>query len=241
MKSQADVLQEAVTMLETTLGMVDELVAEEPAKDIGRSFVYRHAVYVRDLAVDALTLGRAGRWASIYLLSRPAMESVFKMAAACKVKEFPAEKVVSEVETERKKLEKWRKSGVGGWGPILDEVVRQCDAFEQDLRARYGVTAKREWHIAEVAREGKLEADYVKHYFRGCKHVHGMLSGLVDREDGLYIPDAVYGLTSGLAMAVVLLEVYFRLPVDLVDDSVGIVRKAKEAFDGAMRAAGFPN
>lgn len=235
MKSQSDMLQKAVSMLDTTLAMVDEKIAEEQGKDIGRSFVYRHGTYIRDLAMDALVLGREGRWASIYLLARPAMESAFKMAAAVVDREFPAQKVVAEVEEERKKLEKWRNSGVGGWDSTLDEAVRECDKFEQYLRKQYGVTLKKEWKVWEVARLGKLQAEYVKEYFSGCKHVHGMLSGLVEREHGLHIPDGLYGLTSTLTMAVVLLNVYFRIPADLTEDALEIVREAKDARDVARR------
>jgi len=195
------------------------------------------ATYIRDLATDALTLGREGRWASIYLLSRPALESVFKMAAAVVNKSFPAEKVVAEIEEEREKLKQWRDGGATGWDTVLDEVVRQSDEFEQELRNRYSVTSKKKWKTWEAAKLGKLQAEYVKDYFVGSKHVHGMLSALVERQEGLYVPDAIYCLTSSLTMVVVLLNVYFRIPADLGNDSLAVVREAKKARDSALAAA----
>lgn len=234
MKSQHSILQEAVSLLGTTLTMVDEAITEEMGKDIGRSFVYRHAVYIRDLATDALFLGREGRWASIYVLGRPAMESAFKMAAAVVDSEFPAQKVAAELKEERKRLVKWRNSRICGLNSVLDEAAQQCEEFEKELRKRYGVASKREWSVRDVAELGKLTAEYTKDYFQSSKHIHGMLSGLLGREQGLYVPDAVYSLTSTITMAIVLLGVYFRIPVDLSPDALGMIREAKVACDLAQ-------
>ena len=81
-----------------------------------------------------------------------------------------------------------------------------------------------------MARESGLNTEYVKEYFTGCKHVHSMLSALVDREAGQrYLPEAIYGFTNTVTSTCVLLMVYFRLPPEINDEALQTLKNAVAA------------
>ena len=89
-------------MLVTTIGMSEEFYEEAEEKDVRQAFVVRHARKIHQLADDFLALEKCRRVGSIYLLSRPALESLFKLAPAVCNPSFAAEKVVSEMDEEKK-------------------------------------------------------------------------------------------------------------------------------------------
>ena len=142
---------------------------------------------------------------SIYLLSRPALESLFKLAAAVATPDFAAQKVVAEVKDEQEKIKKWIETRPA-WQEVLNQVEAGLGEFDKELRTRYGVTGEKKWKPYQVANEGKMSVSYVNDYFLGSKHVHATLSALVDREAALYIPAAIYGLTMTVTHACALLN-----------------------------------
>ena len=113
---------------------------------------------------------------------------------------------------------------------MLNEITQLSDQYSADLKKRYNVQGEKRWKVWQVANEGKLKGEYVKQYFLGCKHAHSMYSALVEREMGeSYVPEAIYGFTSTVASACVLLMVYFRLPLTISDESLLVIEKALEA------------
>ena len=230
MENQITVFENATQMLATTVGMAEEICSEQVEKDIRTAFVIRHSRNIHQLAEDTLALGRCNRLGSIYLLARPALESLFKLAVAVSNPGFAAEKVVGELLEEREKLSLWRDQSDADLRSILDECIRVCDDYAAELRNRYQVAGDKKWKIWQVANEARLKSEYVKEYFSGCKHVHCMLSALVSRELGEgYLPDAIYGFTSTVTSACVLLMVYFRLPLEISDEALAMVGKALDA------------
>ena len=138
------------------------------------------------------------------------MESLFKLAAAVADDEFAAQKVVAELEEERDKIGYWRAAAGGGWVVMLDALMKELADFEKELRNRYGVSGQRKWKTFEVAKIGNFQAEYVRDYFTGSKHVHAMLSALTDRESLLYVPEALYRLTASVADASALVNMALK-------------------------------
>jgi hypothetical protein len=198
---QVSILRDALELLGDVLGAWGERKAKANIKDIRRGYINRHAWNIHEIGSDVLILAEAGSLGSIYLLSRPVLESLFKLAAAVFEKTFAGEKVVSEVEEERDKVRNWLKSADASWSPTLNKIIKGLDEMAEDLRKRYGVSTQRKWKVYEVAKVGNLEAEYVRDYFAGSKHVHVMLSALVAREDQIYVPEALYRLTASVAHA----------------------------------------
>src|SRR5713101_2627443 len=191
MDAQLTVLQDAVELRLLTLDEAARKVEDPESKNVRRAFINRHAWNILDLALDVLRLGRGSSLGSIYLLSRPALESLFKLAAAVTDERFAAEKLVAEVEEEQAKLKKWRGAAGADWVPTLDAMITGLEEYGIELRQRYEVTSQQKWNIFEVAKLGQLEAEYVREYFIGSKHVHAMLSALTDRENCLYVSRAL--------------------------------------------------
>jgi hypothetical protein len=230
MNKQIAIFEQAIQMLATTIGMSEEFCEESDEKDIRKAFVIRHARNIYQLADDLVALEKCDRIGSIYLFSRPALESLFKLAAAVSNPTFAVEKVVGEMVEEKEKLKAWCEQENQSWRSVLDEVIRLSDEYSADLKRRYKVQGGKTWKIWQVANEGKLKSDYVKHYFLGCKHVHSMYGALIERETGQhYVPEAIYGFTSTVANACVLLMVYFQLPMDISDEALSIIEKALKA------------
>lgn len=234
MNAQLDILKEAVELLGGLLRETTARLSRKTDKDIRRSFINRHAWNIHDLASDVLVLGESGNLRSVYLISRPALESLFKLSAAVMDEGFAAQKVVAEVEEERDKVRRWLAAAGPEWRQTLQIAVKELDDFGGELRKRYGVSTKRTWKTYEVAKLGILEADYVRDYFKGSKHVHAMLSSLVDREDALYVPDAIYRLTVSVTHASALLnrammEMEGCVAPDVFENAVEINRRAHEA------------
>jgi hypothetical protein len=230
MNKQITVFESAVQRLDMVLAMADEHCVRIHEKDIRTAFIIRHCRNIYHLADDALALAHSKRLGSIYLFARPALESLFKLAAAVSNKTFAAEKVVGELLEEREKLGFWRKESNASFQSILDACVQVCDDYAADLRTRYNVTGDKKWRVWEVACQGRLKPEYVKAYFIGSKHVHSMLSALVDRELGqTYLPEAIYSFTTTITSACVLVMVHFRLDTEISEDALKIVEKALAA------------
>ncbi len=157
--AQLTVLQEAVELLRLTLDEAARKVEDPESKNVRRAFINRHAWNILDLALDVLRLGRGSSLGSIYVLSRPALESLFKLAAAVTNDGFAAEKLVAEVEEEQSKLKKWRAAAGAEWVPTLDAMINGLEDYGIELRQRYGVTSQQKWRIFEVAKLGQLEAE----------------------------------------------------------------------------------
>jgi hypothetical protein len=203
--AQLEILKEAVELLGKMAKESGARFSTVEKKDIRRSFINRHAWNVHDIARDVLVLGEHGDLRSIYLLSRPALESLFKLAAAVAMPDFAAQKVVAEVKDEQEKIKKWFETRPA-WRDVLKQVeVGLCD-YEKELRTRYGITGQMKWKPYQVANEGKMSASYVGDYFVGSQHVHAALRALVDRENALYIPAGIYGLTMTVTHACALLN-----------------------------------
>jgi hypothetical protein len=195
MHAQIALLKDACELLQAILEAWAGKKGALETRDIRRSYINRHAWNIHDLAGDVITLSDAKNLGSIYLLSRPALESLFKLSAAVANEKFASEKVVAEVDEERRKMEKWLKSADAAWAKTLTLMIKGLGEFKAELRARYSVAQEREWKTFEVAKLGGLESEYVRDYFIGSKHVHAMLSALTDRECQMYIPEALYRLT----------------------------------------------
>ncbi len=251
MSPQLAVLEEAVELLHNLLEEWGKRQSGAKTKDIRMSFINRHAWNIHDLAGDVLVLAQADRLGSIHLLSRPALESLFKLAAAVMEKEFAAQKVVAEVEEERDKIGHWRAAADAAWFATLDEMIKSLAEFGDELRKRYSVTGQRKWKIFEVAKVGKLEAEYVRDYFIGSKHVHAMLNSLTDREDQLYVPEALYRLTASVSHASgmvnkALMDLENCVAPAVFDAALDLRRRAKLEFDSvsarqtaALKAQGY--
>ena len=241
MSSQLSILAESVELLR---GLLEEWAGRQSgskAKDIRRSFINRHAWNIHDLAEDVLVLAEAGKLGSIHLLSRPALESLFKLGAAVKDEKFAAQKVVAEIEEERDKVGYWRAAAEAGWVATLDKMSKLLVEFGDELRTRYGVTGQRKWKVFEVAKVGKLEAEYVRDYFVGSKHVHVMLSALTDREDQLYVPEALYRLTALVSHASALvnkalIDLENCVAPEVFNTALELHRRAKTEFDATSSA-----
>jgi hypothetical protein len=251
MSSQVAILREAVDLLGGILqGWRERLVGAE-AKNIRRSYINRHAWHVYALGGDLLVLAAAGRLGSIHLLSRPALESLFKLAASVADEGFAAQKVVAETEEEAGKIRNWLKGAPAEWASTLTKMIEVLGTFGEDLRKRYGVTQRRGWKTYEVAKLGKLEAEYVRDYFIGSAHVHAMLSALTAREDELYVPEALYRMTvvvthtCGLVNKA-LMDLENSVAPDVFERAIDLHRRAKADYDAvaearaaALKAQGF--
>jgi hypothetical protein len=206
---QLEILKEATDFLGNLAKESGEKFSTDKGKDIRRSFINRHAWNVHDIATDVLTLGKYGDLRSIHLLSRPALESLFKLAAAVMTPSFAAEKVIAEIKDEQKKLNKWSKARPV-WSQNLKQVEAGLKQYEDELRKNYNVSSSSEWNTFDTAVAGKLDAEYVGDYFLGSLHVHATLRALVDREDALYISAGICGLTMTVAHASALLSNVIR-------------------------------
>ncbi len=202
---QLEILKEATGFLGNLAKESGTRFSATGGKDIRRSFINRHAWNVHDIANDVLTLGEHGDLRSIYLLSRPALESLFKLAAAVTTPNFAPEKVIAEIKDEQKKIDKWSKARPV-WRQNLKQVEAGLKQYEDELRKNYNVSSKNEWSAFDTAVAGKLDAEYVGEYFLGSLHVHATLRALVDREDALYISAGICGLTMTVAHASALLS-----------------------------------
>jgi hypothetical protein len=236
MDTQLTILEEAVSLLKEALDEATKKLPIPEEKNVRRAYINRHGWNIHDLSADVITLGRAGNLGSIYLLARPALESLFKMSAALNEENFAAEKLVAEVEEEREKFESWRASGESAWTETLDKMIKGLKDYEGELRQRYSVNGQRRWRKTwEVAKAGKLQAEYVKDYFLGSKHVHAMLSALVAREDGLYIIEALNRLTVTVCHASALIGRFFYVCPNVFDDALDIQERANAAFKQAQK------
>jgi len=251
MNSQTAILKDALDLLGNLLKEWSSRKSYSDGKDIRRSYINRHAWNIHELGSDVLVLTAAGKLGSIYLLSRPALESLFKLAAAVVDKDFAAQKVVAEVEEDSDKVRHWLAAASPNWIPTLNKMITLLHDFGDDLRKRYGVTGQRKWKTYEVAKTGNLEVEYVRDYFIGSKHVHAMLSALTARDEELYVPDALYRLTVAVAHASALVN---KALMDLencvapavFDNATEIMHRAKSEFDSVsaaqtaeLRAQGF--
>jgi len=251
MSSQVAILKDSVDLLGGILEGWHERLAGSEAKNIRRSYINRHAWHVHELGCDVLVLAGAGRLGSIYLLSRPALESLFKLAAAVADEEFAAQKVVAETEEEAKKIRNWLKRAPAEWAGTLKRMIEVLETFGVDLQERYGVTQRREWKTYEVAKLGKLEVEYVRDYFMGSTHVHAMLSALTAREGELYVPEALYRLTVVVTHACglvnkALMDLENCVARDVFERAIELHRRAKTEFGAvakvqaqALKAQGF--
>lgn len=239
-QTQLEVLNEAVDLLGKLAEESGTRFSALEKKDIRRSFINRHAWNVHDIARDVLVLGEHGNLRSIYLLSRPALESLFKLAAAVATQDFAAQKVVSELQEEQEKVKRWYEARPA-WQDVLQKVEFGLRDYEKDIRTRYGIAGEKKWKPYQVANEGKMSASYVGDYFVGSKHIHAMLSALVDREDALYIPAALNGLTMTVTHACALLSrALADLETHYTPETLGIVtelnERAKQAYERALAA-----
>jgi hypothetical protein len=234
-QTQLEILKEAVELLGKLADGSGTRFSAVEGKDIRRSFINRHAWNVHDIARDVLVLGGHGDLRSIYLLSRPALESLFKLAAAVATPDFAAQKVVAEVQDEQEKIKRWLEARPA-WQDVLKQVeVELCD-YEKELRTRYGITGQKKWKPYQVANEGKMSASYVGDYFVGSQHVHAALRSLVDREDALYIPAGIYGLTMTVTHACALLNKALMdlencIVPNIFEHVSDINERAKEAYE----------
>ena len=239
-QTQLEILSEAVELLGKMAKESGARFSAVEQKDIRRSFINRHAWNVHDIARDVLVLGKHGDLRSIYLLSRPALESLFKLAATVSTPNFAAQKVVAEVQEEQDKVKRWLEARPA-WKDVLTQVEAGLREYEQELRTRYGVTGDKKWKPYQVANEGKMSASYVSDYFVGSKHVHAMLSSLVDREAALYIPAGIYGLTMTVTHACALLNKALMDLENCVSPNVfelasDINERAKAAYENNLTA-----
>lgn len=253
MGSQIIWLAEAADLLG---GLLEEWTRKRmgsPEKEIRKSYINRQAWNIHDIARDVVLLSEAGSLGSIYLLSRPALESLFKLSAAVKKADFAAEKAVSEIEEDRERIRRWRDVAEPGWITTLDELLKGLDEFGVELRSRYGITGQGKYRSAWSAAEaGELEGEYVRDYFVGSKHVHATLSALTVREEpGVYIPEGIYRLTVTVAHAAALVnEALITLEncaaPKVFDSALEIQKNAWEEFDrasaeqeAALKAKGY--
>jgi hypothetical protein len=227
--AQVEILAEATLFLEETTSFIEKSLGDE--EEVQSAFIWRHARNVQEIAFDVVALGRAERLDSIYLLGRPALESLFKLAAAINDADFASAKLISEVREEKRKVQKWRASALPAWASTLETLEEDLGDFECELVSKYG-EPKKECKIWEVARLAKMNPQYVKDYFLGSKHVHGMVSALTVREQSpaLYKGEAVFRLTSFVIEANELVIRYFTLePIERLDMLLRLVQKANEA------------
>lgn len=240
MNSQVAILKEALDLLG---GLLEEWRARgigEGKRDIQRSYINRHAWNIHGLGNDLLVLAAAVRLGSVYLLSRPALESLFKLAAAVADDRFAAQKVVAEVEEESEKIRHWLGAAPPEWASTLEKMIEVLGQFGSDLRKRYGISERRRWKTYEVAKLGKLEAEYVRDYFIGSTHVHAMLSALTAREDELYVPEALYRVTvvvtraSGLVNKA-LMDLENCIAPSIFERAIEIHRRAKAEYDSVAK------
>ena len=92
------------------------------------------------------------------------------------------------------------------WEDVLKPIEAGLRDYEKELRTRYGVMGEKRWKPYKVANEGKMDSKHVSDYFVGSQHVHATLRSLVDREAALYIPAAIYGLTTTVSYTCALLS-----------------------------------
>jgi hypothetical protein len=229
---QLQILEQAMSLLQKTLDAAIQAVRSPGDLSARQVFVYRHARNIRDLAKDVVALGKLGSLGSIYLLTRPALESLFKLAAATNEANFAIEKLVAEIAEERKKFEAWSAAGEPLWDAVLKKVIDELKEGESDLRQRYEVNRELRWKkIWEVAKTGKLQVEYVRDYFVGSKHVHAMVSALVDREDGcLYIIEALHRLTATVCRAAELTNEFFCVSPSIFEDASKIETQSTNSF-----------
>jgi hypothetical protein len=222
------VLEKATTLLEQCTQTVEDTAPSE--NDIRAAFIWHHARYIQELAKDALALAEKRRLASIYLLARPALESLFKMTAAVKDKDFALAKLVYEIEEEKGKIKNWRLAASQELAKTLDELEKQYEQYKKDLITRYGNPASAKQKIWEVANSADMKSDYIRDYFIGSKHIHGMLSAITVREAAqLYIPEALFRLTASVIDATVQLIFYFLLGAKKIPICTELLEEAKRA------------
>ena len=232
---QLQVLEQAVSLLQKTLGAALKKIQDPEQKDVRVAFIYRHARNISDLSKDIVTLGKFGQLGSVYLLARPALESLFKLAAAINEEDFAIEKLVAEVQEERNKLEKW-SANESKWDEVLKQVIDELQAFESDLRQKYEVNRELRWKKPwEVAKAGNLQVEYVRDYFIGSKHIHAMVSALVDREGGLYVLEALHRITMTTSHAAALTNRFFCVSPSIFDDVLKMQARSIELYSGIQK------
>lgn len=231
-KPQLQVLEQAASLLQSTLDAARKKLKSPEDKDARVAFLYRHGRNICDLAKDVVVLGKNDSLGSIYLLARPALESLFKLAAATNEQDFVVEKLVGEVQEERNKLEAWSAASEPKWDAVLKTVINELKDFESDLRQRYEVNQELRWKKTwQVAKAGNLQSEYVRDYFIGSKHVHAMVSALVDREGGLYILEALHRLTSTVWNATALINKFFCISPSIFDDALKIETQSTKLYN----------
>lgn len=233
---QLQVLEQAASLLQKTFDAAFKPLQSPEDKDARVAFIYRHARNISDSSKDVLTLGKYGQLGSIYLLARPALESLFKLAAATNEEDFAIEKVIAEIQEEQNKLKAWSAADEPRWDGVLNQVIQELQAFELDLRQRYEVNRELRWKKPwQVAKAGNLQAEYVRDYFIGSKHVHVMVSALVDREGGLYILEALHRMPVTACHAAALTNRFFCVAPSIFDDALEIQARSTELYSGIQK------
>jgi hypothetical protein len=236
-ESQLQILEQAVSLLQKTLDAAIQTAQSPKDLNARQVFIYRHARNIRDLAKDVAVLGNVGSLGSIYLLTRPALESLFKLAAAINEENFALEKLVAEMADERGRLEKWSAAGEPLWEAVLKKIILELKEGETELRQLYEVRGELRWkQTSEVAKAAKLQVELVRDYFVGSKHVHATVSALVDREAGcLYVIEALHRLIATVCRAAELTNEFFCVTPFTFEDASKVETQSENFFEQVER------
>jgi hypothetical protein len=127
------------------------------------------------------------RYTAAQIAIRSMIESMLCVAAAVKVPEFAAEKIIAEWETFADKVEKIDKAE---WNAELLKTKDLLLTMAADMRKECGVTSKNKWSVFDIARIAKLQHQYATEYLILSNHVHAATSAVIFQEKISGVGDA---------------------------------------------------
>jgi hypothetical protein len=160
--------------------LIQEAYQEKPTEDSIRSaFVYRHARNVLDIGTDVRLLYSIKRYTTAQIAIRSMIESMFCVAAAVKLPEFAAEKIIAEWETFAEKVSKIDKVE---WSAELIKTKDLLLKMADDMRKECAVSSKNKWSVYDIARVANLQHHYATDYLTLSNHVHAASGALIFQE-----------------------------------------------------------
>lgn len=153
----------------------------EPAS-LRTAFIYRHARNIWDIATEIHFLVSANRTTAVFLLARPALESLFSLIAAVKDPSFAAHRILYEADENIRRIAKWKSLIKDGDDSILSDTIQLVRTKRDEIANEQGITAVRQLNTFETARIAELGDQYLRDYYMFSRHAHSYIDGIIAQE-----------------------------------------------------------
>ena len=156
-----------------------ETIASKDDENLQAAFIYRHANNIFHVGEDTVYLLQSGRSYSCPITVRVMLESLFKLVAATKAPDMAVQIIISELEEDCDKIEKfpkWLDPAV--YAPIAEDFSNKV----KQLRKEYGITSPKKWKTLACAEVAELDGHYRDAYFHFSSHTHAKIIGMEIQE-----------------------------------------------------------